>query len=53
MGAAVTPGQEAHDTWCGLGDWDELDDETQAFWENAVKKHAAAQAAVDARGGER
>ena len=50
--AAVTPGQAAHNAWCALDDWGELDDETRQLWEDAAKAAVAAQAAVD-RGGDR
>jgi hypothetical protein len=35
--AALTPGKAAHDTWCELDDWDELDDETRELWEDTAR----------------
>lgn len=34
---APTPGQAAHDAWCAEADWDELDDEARALWEDAAQ----------------
>lgn len=37
-----SPGRAAHDTFCELDDWDELDDETRALWEDVAQAgHAA------------
>ncbi len=39
---ARTPGQAAHDTWCADDDWDELDDEARALWEETAQADHAA-----------
>lgn len=43
-----TPGQAAHDTWCELDDWDELEPDERALWEETAQ---AGHAAIVARGG--
>jgi hypothetical protein len=32
-----TPGQAGHDTWCELDDWDLLEDDERALWEDAIR----------------
>lgn len=44
-----TPGQAAHDTWCELDDWEELEPDERALWEETAK---AGHAAIVALGGE-
>ena len=48
---AVTPGKAAHDTWCAIDDWDQLDDEARGLWEDAAQAGHAVVVAQQQRSG--
>jgi hypothetical protein len=45
-----TPGRVAHDTWCALDDWHEVDDDERELWEETARKAHAAFTGADQSG---